>query len=224
VIRDPSAWSCIQCRRPGNLSNYCPACGSPRPWPNPPVISSQPAFVLGVPGRPHRNLKWLWIVVPIATVVSLAFMAVGAYVFYFGYLFDPPPSVLYGTWRATSNVGDYTEEVHFNEDGSYTWTIAGYRRTVWSSPDDHGTRYGENVGVELPSKTISGTWTYQDGWVTLSNGLAVFDPVDSSRQASIDEIGPQDGLILQGGSWGWSLFDFGTFGEGFDMEKVDGGD
>lgn len=100
--------------------------------------------------RRARKLWWLWIVVPIATVVSLSLMGLSAYMLFSGHLLSAPASVLPGTWKLSNDL-DHEEQITLNPDGTYTWTIAGYRRLVWF-PDHHG----EHIGVELPAKTISG--------------------------------------------------------------------
>jgi hypothetical protein len=99
--------------------------------------------VSGVPGRPHRNLRWLWIVVPIATIVSIAILVIGLFTLYSGYFSSPPSSFIYGKWTS-SQWGD--EEIEFLSDGTFVWTV--------SHPDSDPT-------------FTHGTWKYDAGFVDL---------------------------------------------------------
>lgn len=100
-----------------------------------------------------RSRWWLWIVVPVATILGLLVTVLGAYMFYFGFLTDPPRSVIVGQWVST--VGQYGE-MQFYEDGTFDWTI--------TPPDGEPT-------------TIEGTWDYHGGMVDVFPAAVDHEPL-----------------------------------------------
>ena len=169
----------------------------------------------------RRSRWWIWLLVAAAALLQTTLLVLATFWFWQGYVIPPPASVLFGQWESTGR--GYTEIVSFYPNGSYSWTISGYKRTVLSPDEDgDGVQYGEPIGPELPPKTVYGTWTYHRGRVSLSRSLVIYDPLDASKEARIEESGPQDGLVLQWNILGqeWDLFDGATFGEGFDMLRV----